>query len=160
LHSEIESRAETSQKVEERIIRYFHIFSLLILVAVAFPVASVTAISRSARAEEHFSVKQYNEFHDLLHPLEHEALPNKDFRRIRANARKLVRLGKAMVRVGVPRGTAKDNVDEFRTELRKFNTALNKFSIHAKAGNDTQLETSFSAVHDSFEMLVGMLPRK
>jgi hypothetical protein len=114
----------------------------------------------SAAAAQHFSVKQYNEFHDLLHPLEHEALPARDFRRIRTSATELARLGKAMVRLGVPRGTAKSNVTEFRKELRKFNTALNKFSEHAKTGSDDQLETSFSAVHDSFEMLAGMLPRK
>lgn len=122
--------------------------------------AQSASLNGLARAEEHFSVRQYNEFHDLLHPLEHEALPSRDFRRIRTSATKLVRLGKAMVRLGVPRGTAKTNVTEFRKELRKFNTALNKFSAHAKTGSDTQLEASFSAVHDSFEMLVGMLPRK
>jgi hypothetical protein len=65
-----------------------------------------------------------------------------------------------MVRVGVPRGTAKSSVPEFRKELRRFNTVLNKFSVHARTGSDTQLETSFSAVHDSFEMLAGTLPRK
>lgn len=108
---------------------------------------------------QHFSVKEYDKFHDVLHPLEHEALPNKDFRRIRSHAGRLVRFGKAMVKLGVPRGTAKTNVEEFRKELKKFNIALNKLSRYAKAGTDAQLETSFSAVHDSFEMLAGMLPR-
>ena len=109
---------------------------------------------------DHFSVKEYNEFHDVLHPLEHEALPGKDFQRIRSNAREFVRRGKALVRVGVPKGTAATNVEEFRKELRKFKSALDRFSKDARAGTDAQLETSFSEVHDSFEMLVGMLPRK
>jgi hypothetical protein len=117
-------------------------------------------LSTAAAAAEHFSVKEYNEFHDVLHPLVHEALPGKDFQRIRSNAGEFVRRGKALVRVGVPKGTAATNVEEFRKELRKFKSALDRFSKDARVGTDAQLETSFSEVHDSFEMLVGMLPRK
>ena len=113
-----------------------------------------------ASAEEYFSVKEYNVFHDLLHPLEHEALPAKDFQRIRTNVPELVRRGKAIVRVGLPSGTADRYHEDFRKELKKFKTALGKLSKDAKRGPAAQLEASFSAVHDSFEMLAGMLPRK
>jgi hypothetical protein len=117
--------------------------------------ALVQAVSAS-----HFSVKEYNDFHDVLHPLEHEALPAKDFNRIRSNAAEFVKRGKALVKVGVPKGLAGANVEEFRRELGKFKHALDSFKKDARAGTDAQLESSFSAVHDSFEMLVGMLPRK
>ena len=113
-----------------------------------------------ANAEEHFSVKEYNTFHDLLHPLEHEAVPAKDFQRIRTNAAELARRGDAIVRVGMPKATAERYREDFRKELKKFKTALGKLRKDAKRGNDAQLEASFAAVHDSFEMLVGMLPRK
>jgi len=121
---------------------------------------TVTVLTNRANAEEHFSVKEYNEFHDVLHPLEHEALPKKDFQRIRTNAAELVKRGKAIVQVGLPSGTAAKDQDEFRKELKKFESALGNFGKHAQDGTDAQLEGSFSAVHDSFEMLVGMLPRK
>jgi hypothetical protein len=111
-------------------------------------------------AEDHFSIREYNDFHDLLHPLEHEALPAKDFQRIRSNAADLVRRGDAIVRVGMPQGTAERYREDFRKELKKFKSALGKLRKDAKRGTDAQLETSFSAVHDSFEMLAGMLPRK
>jgi hypothetical protein len=104
-------------------------------------------------------VKEYEYFHELLHPLEHEALPKKDFVRIRANAKDLVKRGEAIVKLGVPAGTAENNVTEFRKELSKFGDALKQFSRFAKSGTDKELEESFSAVHDSFEMLMGMLPR-
>ena len=107
-----------------------------------------------------FSVKEYSEFHDVLHPLEHEALPKKDFQRIRSNAAELVKRGKAIVQAGLPSGLSSQNQEEFRKELKKFDGALESFSQEAKNGTDAQVETSFSAVHDSFEMLVGMLPRK
>jgi hypothetical protein len=109
-------------------------------------------------SEEHFSVKEYNKFHDVLHPLQHEALPNKDWARIRSNSGEFVKRGKAIVKVGVPAGVPKTKAEEFRKELKKFNTALNKFNRDAKSGGDGDLEASFAAVHDSFEMLVGLLP--
>ena len=113
-----------------------------------------------AGAVQHFSVREYNEFHDVLHPLEHEALPSKDFGRIRTNAAEFVKRGKAIVRLGVPKNTAPGHVQAFRAELKKFKSALDSFKKDARDGTDSQLENSFSAVHDSFEMLVGMLPRK
>jgi hypothetical protein len=117
------------------------------------------ALTIAVRADE-FTVKEYNQFHELLHPLQHEALPAKDFPRIRSNAAELVRRGQAIVHAGVPQGTAANQVAEFRRELRKFEGALNKFSDHSKSGSDQELEVSFSAVHDSFETLAEMLPRK
>ena len=128
------------------------LFCLLLLPA--------TVLTNRADAEEHFSVKEYNQFHDVLHPLEHEALPKKDFQRIRTNAAELVKRGKAIVQVGLPSGTPAQHHEEFRKELKKFAGALGDFGKHAQDGTDAQLEASFSAVHDSFEMLVGMLPRK
>ena len=109
---------------------------------------------------EHFSVKEYNQFHDVLRPLQHEALPSKEWGRIRLNAGELVKRGKAIVKVGVPAGVTKEKAEEFRKELKKFNGALKKFNRDAKAGADGDLEASFTAVHDSFEMLAGLLPQK
>jgi hypothetical protein len=60
----------------------------------------------------------------------------------------------------MPRGTAERYREDFRKELKKFKNALSKLRKDAKRGTDAQLEASFSAVHDSFEMLAGMLPRK
>jgi hypothetical protein len=128
-------------------------------VAVSAVLLSVLVLTPAVSASN-FSVQEYNEFHDVLHPLEHEALPAKDFQRIRANAGEFVKRGKALVKVGVPKGMAGANVEEFRRELGKFKSALNRFKKDAREGTDEQLENSFSAVHDSFEMLVGMLPRK
>ena len=127
------------------------VLAIIALVLVLTPVVS---------AEDHFSVREYNVFHDLLHPLEHEALPAKDFQRIRTNAAELARHGDAIVRAGIPKGTAEKYREDFRKELKKFKSALGKLRKDAKRGTDAQLEASFSAVHDSFEMLAGMLPRK
>ena len=111
-------------------------------------------------AGEDFSVREYEDFHHLLHELQHEALPRKDFARIRSKAPELVKLGEAIVRLGVPRGTAPADVKAFERTLKRFSAALVKFRTDANAGSDEQLKVSFSVVHDSFEMLAERLPRK
>lgn len=105
------------------------------------------------------SVKQYEDFHDVLHPLEHDALPKGDFARIRSQAALLRKRGNAIVKLGVPVGVSAANREEFATGLTKFKDALAKFKTDAKKGTDEQLKTSYSAVHDFFEVLAGMLPR-
>ena len=134
-------------------IRYILIITGLLLIG------SAVTFALGHRPDGEFSVKQYGEFHDVLHPLQHEALPKRDFARIRSKASEFVKLGESIVKLGVPKGTAVEKTAEFKKELAKFNTALKQFKKHAKNGSDAQLEASFSGVHDSFEMLAGMLPR-
>ena len=111
----------------------------------------------SAAAQHGFSSKEYEKFHDVLHPLEHDALPKKDFRRIRSQANLLVKRGNAIVKLGVPSGTSEDKKEEFAKELNRFRKALAKFRADARRGTNDQLKASYSAVHDTFEMLAGML---
>ena len=135
--------------IRNRLLPFFTTMTLLLAIVVS-----------SAAAQHAFSVKQYEEFHEVLHPLEHEALPNNDFGRIRAKSSELIKHGQAIVKLGVPAGTSDDQKAEFKKELAKFNAALKIFRTRSRKGSDAQLKTSFSAVHDSFEMLDSMLPRK
>jgi hypothetical protein len=112
------------------------------------------------RGSEGFSVREYEDFHHVVHELQHDALPKKDFARIRSRAGELFKLGEAIVQLGVPQGTTAANIAEFKKELKKFNAALGQFGADAKAGSDEQLTVSYRAVHDSFETLADMLPRK
>lgn len=110
-------------------------------------------------AQHHSGPKVYEEFHDVLHPLEHEALPNKDYRRIRSQSGELVKRGKAIVKSGVPAALTGDKRTEFVLEMNTFNAALNQLKTAARRGSNSKLARSYSAVHDSFERLMGMLPR-
>jgi hypothetical protein len=139
------------------------ILSTLLIFTAAFllsPATFATCVTvEGVRAAEGFSVREYEEFHDVLHPLQHEALPNGDFKRIRAEANELVKRGEAILKLGVPAGVTEQNVKEFREELKRFGDALAKFKTDADTGTDAQLKESYSAVHDSFEMLAALLPR-
>ena len=107
-----------------------------------------------------FGVKEYDAFHDVLHPLEHEALPKGDFARIRSQAKELTKRGDAIVKLGVPKGIKEEKVEEFKKGLDAFAKALAKFSADAKSGADSDLKISYSAVHDLFEELAHSLPRE
>src|SRR4029453_13795568 len=98
------------------IIKRVYLVSLLLLTLAAVV---------DARASD-FGVKQYDDFHHVLHPLEHEALPKNDFATIRARAGELVKLGAGITKLGVPAGTKPENREEFEKELRKFKEALAK----------------------------------
>lgn len=124
----------------------------------AFLILTLGLLVSAAAPPEHFSVREYEEFHDVLHPLEHEALPKGDFKRIRAEAAELVRRGEAIVKLGTPAGVRQEHASEFGQGLKRFSDALVKFQQDAKDGTNDQLKESYSAVHDSFEMLAALLP--
>jgi len=107
-----------------------------------------------------FGIKEYDAFHDVLHPLEHEALPKGDFARIRSQAKELSKRGDAIVKLGVPATIKAENKEQFKKHLDDFATALVKFSADAESATDADLKTSYSAVHDLFEELAHVLPRK
>lgn len=127
---------------------------MLLLVLNATSAGSIV----TAATDEHFSVREYNLFHDVLHPLQHEALPKKDFKTIRAQADKLVTRGRAILQLGVPTGV--EAKDEFTQGLKEFERALAAFDDDARKGTDARLEQSYTALHDAFEMLASLLPRR
>lgn len=142
-------------------VKRYCLFAIFLITALLLSTALLDGFGAPSTAAQHgFSVKEYESFHDVLHPLEHEALPKKDFKRIRSQANLLVKRGNAIVKLGVPEGTSADKKEEFAKELDSFRKALATFKADARRGTNDQLKTSYSAVHDTFEMLAGMLPRQ
>ena len=120
---------------------------------------SARSASERESYDRGFGIKEFEEFHEVLHPLEHEALPKGDFKRIRANGTELVKRGHAILKLGVPSNLEKKKVNEYKEWLGKFGEALGKFKTDCDEGTDVQLKESYSSVHDSFEMLAALLPR-
>ncbi|MGB7924216.1 MAG: hypothetical protein WCF57_13320 [Pyrinomonadaceae bacterium] len=135
------------------------IFAGAILTTVTASTVAAYAATKNVAEEHGFGVKEYDEFHHVLRPLQHEALPAKDFKRIRSRAGLLVALGEAIVKLGVPRGVEEKAAPQFGERLKRFNEALAKFKTDAVSGTDEQLKVSYLVVHDSFETLAEMLPK-
>jgi hypothetical protein len=134
--------------------------SISILIAVTLFSSAASLSLALGKADHGFSVKEYEDFHHVLHALQHEALPNNDFKTIRAKAGELLTLGEAILKIGMPRGVEAKHADDFKEWLKRFGSALIEFKRDASNGTDEQLRESYSAVHDSFEMLAEMLPAK
>lgn len=126
-------------------------FNRIAQVITILGLAVVISTSTAVGMQHGFTFKEYEAFHDVLHPLEHEALPQKDYRRLRSHAQELVRLGKAILKFGVPQISTVPQ--EMEKELKEFKKALSRFERDAKNGSDSKLHKSYSAVHDSFEKL-------
>ena len=137
----------------------YRLVSIFVFTALLLSTANLSPSEGTNVAQHGFSFKEYEQFHDVLHPLEHDALPKKDYRRIRSQAKLLVKRGNAIVKLGVPSGTSEDKKEEFVKELDSFRKELAKFKADARRGTNDQLKVSYSTVHDTFEMLAGMLPR-
>jgi len=120
----------------------------------------VVSLPRLTIVDEEFGVKEYDDFHRVLHHLQHDALPKNDIATIRNQAKDLIKLGTAIVKLGIPAGTKEANLEAFKKELDRFAKALEKYGVDAESGSDADLKTSYSAVHDSFEELAALLPRK
>ncbi|MDQ3753830.1 MAG: hypothetical protein M3371_03765 [Acidobacteriota bacterium] len=145
----------------------FALYSLLCVSIVAgssLPALAQAQSSAVQKQDEHsqakhsFGVAEFDRFHDILHPLQHEALPNNDFKLIRESAAELFAAGNALAEHGTPTGVK--NATDYKAGLKKFRAALKQYEQDAKSGSDEQLRTSYTAVHDTFEELVDLLPRK
>jgi hypothetical protein len=134
---------------------------VLTLAAVFILTLEVPNASTSTAVQHRFPIKEYELFHDVLEPLQHEALPQGDFRRIRAMANELVTRGKAIVALGIPPESpeaSKSQRRKFVKMLRKLDRALAIFKTDAQTGSNTDLKKSFTAVHDYFEGLADLVP--
>ncbi len=79
---------------------------------------------------------------------------------VRRKASELLKLGEEITSLGIPTGTKDERVEAFKKELTNFRKALDNYRVAAESGVDADLKASYSALHDSFTGLKGMLPRK
>ena len=133
------------------------LFLFTMLSAVSF---STTIRATIHVADDSFGIKEYDDFHHVLHHLQHEALPKNDLAEIRSKSKDLIKLGEAVVKLGVPKGTKGEDADKFQSKLTEFSKALEKYGTDAESGTDADLKNSYGAVHEKFEELADMLPKK
>jgi hypothetical protein len=132
--------------------------SVLKFAAICILTLGLPCAATNGAVQHGFQLKEYELFHDVLQPLQHEALPEEDFQRIRTMANELVTRGKAIVKLDLPQAPPNAKRREFAKSLREFDRALARFNIDARAKNNTRLKKSYIAVHDSFEKLAELVP--
>lgn len=131
--------------------------AVLLLLTIFILTLEAPKASTHAAVQHSFQIEEYELFHAVLEPMQHEALPTGDFARIRLMANELVTRGRAIVKLGVPKA-AKPQRWKFAEARRKFDRALSAFMKDARKKNDLRLSKSFTAVHDLFEELADLVP--
>lgn len=108
----------------------------------------------TARAKAPFRVEELDHFHKLLHPLIHDAYPNKDFTAIRKALPELVKSAEKMAKSTLPEGLEKDQYRKKAGLLVKQLKAMNK---QKGKMSDEKLGTDFMKMHDTFEGIMELV---
>jgi hypothetical protein len=127
-----------------------------VLVMTAVPASGQDQDSQPEAKPEHaFAMKELTDFHDILHPLVHDALPNGDYGTIRSQLDALLAKGKAILRAKLP-----PSLTPKRKELRKASNDLVKqlreLAAMKVAKDNASLERKFNEMHETFERLAGL----
>ena len=128
--------------------------------ATTFATVPVQEQQRGHAEEKHhgaFNNTDFDRFHGVLHPLQHEALPKNDFQTIRREAKRLVAAGRPLTRMVIPVGIT--DTAKFCEEQARFTDALKQFDRAAKRNDDEALKRTYVRVHDTFEEMAHLLPR-
>lgn len=132
-------------------------FSLVLLFSCSVTLtAQEEQKSDNKEMKKEFGKAEFEAFHTVLRPLQHKALPAKDFKKIREKSELLVEKGEAIVNLGIPKDIEK--TAEYEKTLKSFSDALAKYKGDAKSSTDAKLKKSYLAVHDLYEKLMNYLP--
>jgi predicted nucleic acid-binding Zn-ribbon protein len=136
---------------------------LIALSALSFLVAYSTGYAQEkskdttrAKVEHHFGIKELDGFHETLHPLVHESLPDGDYETIRARIGDLQEGAMAIEKAKLPKKFA-SRKKEFQQQSKVLVDQLTELNeIKDKLDDDT-FAKMFNEMHETFEQLAGLL---
>lgn len=137
-----------------RFTQYALAFIIALQIVFVAPVRAQDMQANAQAEEEHGFKGEFKAFHDILHPLQHDAVPQNDMKTIRARSGELYNAGMKIVRM--PKA---NNSAEYKSQLTKFRRALQSYRSLARKGSDAKLKSAFAQVHDTFEELAAMQRR-
>ncbi len=111
---------------------------------------------QTAATTENTLLQAMDEYHRVLRPLMHQALPNQDVAAFKANAAELLQCAEKVAAADIPeKFTAqKDQIaGRTKTLLEKTQT----FHDRCQSDADTEIFESFTTAHDDYEALADIL---
>jgi hypothetical protein len=97
------------------------------------------------------TVKEVDSFHELLHPLVHEAYPNNDFASIRKALPGLITSAAALNKARLPKELS-EKKEAYGRESKKLMKQLKQ--LNGKKMPDEQFGKLFAEMHDTFENIM------
>lgn len=101
-------------------------------------------------------VKELDAFHELLHPLVHEAYPAKDFAAIKKALPGLVDAAVSMKKASLPPKFAA-KADIYKKHSKKLLQQLSTMNKMKAKLTDDELGKRFMEMHDTFESIMGLV---
>lgn len=108
------------------------------------------------QASHKLPLKQLEVFHDVLHPLVHDAYPNNDFDAIREKLDVLLEKAMAIDKAKLPRKYSGVKT-EFKKQSALLVTQLEGMVKAASKIDDEFLGVQFVEMHETFERMIGIL---
>jgi hypothetical protein len=99
-------------------------------------------------------VKEVDSFHELLHPLVHDAFPNNDFGAIRKALPALISSARSLAKAKLPKTMATKR-DAYRRESKMLMKQLKE--LDGKKMPEEQFGKLFSKMHDTFENIMELV---
>lgn len=106
---------------------------------------------------EHIDLVQaMDEYHRVLRPLMHQALPEKDVNAFKENADELLRKAETLSEAEIPKKFAgqESRIDSLRSGIL---TKTQTFAETAKTGSGDEIFDAFLAAHDEYEVLADLV---
>jgi hypothetical protein len=141
--------------------KIFKIFSLIVLSTV-FLLASCQKKEAEHKTEmemgekHNFILKEIEEMHDYIHPLQHQALPNNDITAIKNGAPKLLEESRKILNAQLPENF-KDKETTFKELSQKLVKSCEELNARIVNGTDEEVKSAYIVVHEDFESLVEIL---
>ena len=111
---------------------------------------------QTSATTENSLLQAMDEYHRVLRPLMHQALPNQDVAAFKANAAALLQCAEKVAAADVPeKFTAQKNEIAGRTKTLLEKTRA--FHDRCQSGTDAEIFDSFTAAHDNYEALADIL---
>ena len=120
---------------------------------------SVLSFPQEKTKQEHMQVggfKELRAFHDVLHPLVHESLPDNDFTTIKKSLDTLLTRATALQKGKLPKELAVRK-EEFDRKSGELVMLLKEMVAMKDTVHDAMLEKQFNAMHETFEELAGLM---
>jgi hypothetical protein len=131
-------------------------FMVLLVLMVAFTASCQKQSETEQTATENTLLQAMDEYHRVLRPLMHQALPNQDSAAFKANAAALLECAEKVAAADIPEKFAAqkaqiDSVaDDMLAKTRLFYDA-------AQGGADEEMLNQFTAAHEDYEALADIV---
>ena len=132
------------------------LFCLLFSPALLLAQAEVMTKDEHQEAEGHvIAVPEMDEFHEVLHPLVHDAMPEKKFDVVRGKLGELLKHARSVQKAKLPA-----ELEDVRKEYRKSAERLvNQIRKLQKTRDNGKFEALFDEMHMTFEGMMGMVKK-